>query len=316
MDEPVAGLLIGDDDGVDALSRPEQHGVLEVARGERLRVARDHELIVPVRVHRVHVLSGDVDPAQPHAVAFAHLDRRGRGILLAVDGEVVLRGALDRPRREDLDVVPLHALFRARMRRQDDDRAVEATVEHLFVVVRVVDERAGLPRDKRVTERSTRWDHRLRDPGDAVHRVGGAADPVQVDRIRDRERVAVVDHDALALPHDERRSRNDAVVRPRHHDQARTERPGRFARDEMEGRRVAGDARHRRERAVGALRQHRLAGRRRRGRDRSGERLGPDGRRVDRRHRLVRVSEGPQRARHDQPSAQNDRGKDRGKPNR
>ena len=98
-----------------------------------------------------------------------------------------------------------------------------------------------------------------------------------MDRIRDSEFVAVIDDDPVALIHDERRTRHDAVIRLRHHRHARLEGPGRFAADDVKDFRAAVHFGYGGERAVGAGGQLRFPGRGRYDRDRSAQQLHPDG---------------------------------------
>ena len=61
--DPVVGMAY-------ALARTEHEGIFNVAVFQRLRVASNHELIVTVRMHRMLVLGGNVDPPDPNALPF------------------------------------------------------------------------------------------------------------------------------------------------------------------------------------------------------------------------------------------------------
>ncbi len=104
-----------------------QHRVFDVAVVDRRGVARDDLLIVTVRVHRMELFARDVDPPNAKALAGTDVERACRRVLFAVEREVILRAALDLPRRDHLEkIVREAALNGARYRRLDDDRAVES----------------------------------------------------------------------------------------------------------------------------------------------------------------------------------------------
>ena len=141
--EPRPGLLIGGHDDVDALSGREGDRVLHVARFDRLRVARDHLLIVTVRVHRMNVFGRQADPANAEFLALFDVHGVRRRIFFAVDRPMIFGRALNFPTGQHLDeVVGEMPFFRPRVARPHDDRTVQPGVELGFVHVRVVHERA------------------------------------------------------------------------------------------------------------------------------------------------------------------------------
>ena len=91
------------------------------------------------------------------------------------------------------------ALGGGRIARLDDDRAVESRIEHRLVVVRVIDERAGLIGDEAVDEAPAVRDERLRDAADAVHLDRNVVHAVQMNRVGRRAVVRVIDDDRIAL---------------------------------------------------------------------------------------------------------------------
>ena len=148
---------------------------------------------------------------------------------------MVFGAAVDLPGRDNLDEIVCEvALDGQRMGRLNDDRAVESRIEHRFVVVSVIDERARLIGHEAVHEVAARRNERLRDAADAVHVDGNVVNPMKVDRIGRRAVVRVVDDDRVALLHLQHWPRNDAIVRVGHHRKAWFDRPRRLAFDEME----------------------------------------------------------------------------------
>ena len=187
VNQPGSGASVCVYDDVYALTGRDEDGVFDVLVLHRLGVARDDLLVMSMRVHGVELFGGDVDPANSKALPRSHVERTRRGILFAVEREVILGGALDLPRRDHLEeIVRESALDRPRSRRFDDDRAVETRVEHSFVVMRVINERAGLIGDETVDEVAARRYERLRDAADAVHRDRDVVHAVEVNRIRRR----------------------------------------------------------------------------------------------------------------------------------
>src|SRR5580692_3510322 len=71
MDEPRPRRRIGIDRDVDALPWGDEDRVLDVAIVDRLGVARDNLLVMPMGVHGVELFAGDVDPADPKVLAGA-----------------------------------------------------------------------------------------------------------------------------------------------------------------------------------------------------------------------------------------------------
>jgi hypothetical protein len=290
VDDPRRRFLIGEDRDVGALSRTEFERVLDVLAGDGHGVAGNDPHVVPVRVHRVEVFCGDVDPADANTLAAADVEDDGRGILLAVERELALGVAVDVPRGDDLEVVAREAaLFGSRMRRQDDDRTIETRVEDRLAVVGVIDERPRLRRREDVTVRAVRGDERLGRARHAVHVGVDPVDAVQVDRVRDRELVAVIDDDVVALVDHDHRTGDDAVIGLRHHRQARFERPGRLAGDDAEGLRRSTHRGHRGEGPVGTRHEARLARVGRRRRNRAGQGMHPRRRPSAHGRRLVGV---------------------------
>ena len=285
MDQPRTRRLIGGDDDVDALPGGDRDRILRSSRvATSLRIAGDDLLIVPDEVCAVWSALRQVElcPADTKPLAALHFKGLRRGILLPVHRPVILGGTLDRPGREHLDeIVREPSLFRTRMRGKHDDRPVQARIEMRLATVRVIHERPGSVGDEAIQETTALGDQRLRDPGDAVHRDRNLVDAVHVNGVGHGGEIAIVDLDRVALIDHENRARNDAVVGVGHNGQARAQRPGRGALDQVEG---LGFPAHRRNgliRSVRAENRPRLAGGWCRGGDRTGERLHADGRRID-----------------------------------
>ncbi len=151
-----------------------------------------------------------------------------------------------------------------------------------FVVVRVIDERAGLIGDEAVDEVSARRHERLRDAGDAVHRDGDVVNAVQMDRVRRRVVVRVIDdeRDRLVARRAPGRERRRCRCSPSRSSPGLSVHGA--ARSTMwKILRASARLRDRLIRAVGAPEDSRLAGRRRRNRNRPGDRLKPGAARRD-----------------------------------
>ncbi len=183
------------------------------------------------------------------------------------------------------------ALVLARLCGLDDDRAVQARVDHRFVVVRVIDERPRLIRNEMVDEVAAVRNERLRDARDAVHVDRYIVHSVHMNRVGRRAFVVVIDDDGIALPHDERGSRHDAVVGVGHHGQPRLQLPGRLSLDDVKGIGSPAACGERLVRSVRPPEDARLPRRRRGRRNRSPKRLHPEVRGV-RRDRLIGIGKG------------------------
>ncbi len=131
----------------------------------------------------------------------------------------------------------------------DDEHAVEAALDLLARAdVRVEPERARVLGRELVREGAARFDRRLRDVGDAVHRVGDAH-AVPVNRRRLRQLVREPDAQGVAEPDAQLGPGHAAVVRPHAQLAAIDQRQLRLARLDVER---ADGARRRRAFGVGA----------------------------------------------------------------
>ncbi len=225
VDQPLAGLPRGPDDVV-ALPRPDVDGVRLVFRAVVQRNSvHGHDLErAAVDVHRMHEVVVGADEADLDGLADLHRDGVGRGIRLAVDGEVVRQRAFHQhggvcpplPLQPFLKldrVVDVGAGLRRRVLRRDQQGPVET--ERLLtvrMVVAVVEVGPALGDVEFVGVGTARRDRILRDLRRSVHFVRHDQ-PVPMHRRAFRQSVVEIDPDVLALGELKPRSRHLAVVR-------------------------------------------------------------------------------------------------------